>query len=127
MAPSSWSSLPNILAHSNVLPIIDLSSSMTSRANGTTDSCMTVAAGLGMYFSEHNTGAFKDIWFNFKDKPNVQRLKGNSLSERWNNMDKNDWSGTYNNKDLPVGTYFYILFLDNERKRSLKGFFVIER
>ncbi len=40
---------------------------------------------------------------------------------------KNDWSGTYNNKDLPVGTYFYILFLDNERKRSLKGFFVIER
>lgn len=40
---------------------------------------------------------------------------------------KNDWQGTYNGKDLPVGTYFYILFLDTERKNALKGFFVIER
>jgi gliding motility-associated-like protein len=40
---------------------------------------------------------------------------------------KNDWYGTYNGKDLPVGTYFYILFLDTERKNALKGFFVIER
>ncbi len=40
---------------------------------------------------------------------------------------KNDWQGTYKSKDLPVGTYFYILFLDTERKNALKGFFVIER
>ena len=40
---------------------------------------------------------------------------------------KNDWSGTYNGKDLPVGTYYYVLFLDKNKKRSNKGFFVIQR
>lgn len=97
-ADALWKNLPNYMKgeHANVLPIIDLSSSMTSRANGTVYSCMTVAAGLGMYFAEHNTGAFKDIWFNFNNKPKVQKLRGNTLSERWNAMDKKDWGGSTN-------------------------------
>ena len=40
---------------------------------------------------------------------------------------RNDWQGTYNGKGLPVGTYFYILFLDSNRKNTINGFFVIER
>ena len=40
---------------------------------------------------------------------------------------QNDWSGTYNGKDLPVGTYYYVLFLDKNKDNVEKGFFVIER
>lgn len=40
---------------------------------------------------------------------------------------QNDWAGTYNNKDLPVGTYYYILYLDNDKKNTVTGFVVIER
>lgn len=40
---------------------------------------------------------------------------------------KNDWQGTYNGKDLPVSTYYYVLFLDEKKDKVEKGFFVIER
>ncbi len=40
---------------------------------------------------------------------------------------ENNWAGTYNGKDLPVGTYYYVLFLDKDKNRVIKGFFVIER
>ncbi len=38
----------------------------------------------------------------------------------------NDWSGTYNNEDLPSGTYYYILDLGDETE-IIKGFLIIER
>jgi gliding motility-associated-like protein len=38
----------------------------------------------------------------------------------------NNWSGTYNGEDLPVGTYFYILDL-GEGSAPMRGFFVIQR
>ena len=40
---------------------------------------------------------------------------------------KNDWQGTYNGNDLPVSTYYYVLFLDEKKDKAEKGFFVIER
>ena len=40
---------------------------------------------------------------------------------------KNDWAGTYNGKDLPVGTYYYVLFLNKNKDNVRKSFFVIER
>lgn len=40
---------------------------------------------------------------------------------------KNDWQGTYNGEDLPVSTYYYVLFLDQNKDKVEKGFFVIER
>jgi gliding motility-associated-like protein len=38
---------------------------------------------------------------------------------------QNDWKGTYNDENLPDGTYFYILKIEGEA--PLKGFFVIQR
>jgi len=39
---------------------------------------------------------------------------------------RNDWQGTYQGKDLPVGTYYYILDLRNGSE-PIRDFFVIER
>lgn len=38
----------------------------------------------------------------------------------------NDWQGTYKDKDLPVGTYYYMLDLGNDTQ-AIRDFVVIER
>jgi len=40
---------------------------------------------------------------------------------------QNDWEGTYKNEPLPVGTYFYIVRLNDEDKTVLNGYIVIRR
>jgi len=39
---------------------------------------------------------------------------------------RNDWSGTYNNEELPAGTYYYVVKL-NEKDKPLTGFMLIQR
>lgn len=96
-ANAQWKNLPNYMpTPMNILPIIDVSGSMTTKVPGTTARALDIAIGLGLYFAEHNHGEFKDTWINFSDKPKVQKLKGDSLSERVNNLDYQDWSITTN-------------------------------
>ena len=91
-ANAQWKNLPNYMpTPMNILPIIDVSSSMTTPVPGTTVSALDIAIGLGLYFAEHNHGEFKDTWINFSDKPKIQKLKGDSLSERVMNLDYRDW------------------------------------
>ena len=92
-ANAQWKNLPNFMpTPMNILPIIDVSGSMTTSVPGTTVRALDIAIGLGLYFAEHNHGEFKDTWINFSSKPSVQKLKGTSLSERINNLDFRDWS-----------------------------------
>lgn len=96
-ADALWSQLPNHMEQAeNVLPIIDLSGSMTSSATGTEGTCMDVAVGLGVYFAERNTGSYKDVWMNFSTRPKAYKLKGNTLSERLKSLDYNNWNGSTN-------------------------------
>ena len=39
---------------------------------------------------------------------------------------RNDWGGTYNNEELPAGTYYYVVKL-NENDKPLTGFLLIQR
>lgn len=57
-----------------------------------------------------------------------------TLYNRWGNEVyfkkgyNNEWGGTWNNnKDLPDGTYFYLLQLKDEDEREFKGYFQIFR
>ncbi|MEO1434586.1 MAG: gliding motility-associated C-terminal domain-containing protein [Bacteroidota bacterium] len=40
---------------------------------------------------------------------------------------RNNWEGRYNGEDLPPGTYFYVLDLNNRTNDMVQGFFVIHR
>ena len=40
---------------------------------------------------------------------------------------KNDWNGTYNGKDLPVGTYYYILLVNDGNQTEMAGYVFIQR
>jgi hypothetical protein len=91
-ANALWSQLPNYMEKAvNVLPIIDTSGSMYTQAIGTEGSCLDVALGLGLYFAEHNTGTYKDLWMNFSNSPKAYYLEGETLAERINNLDFDNW------------------------------------
>lgn len=40
---------------------------------------------------------------------------------------KNDWTGTYDGKQLPAGTYFYLLRLGEDQTKCLQGYFQLIR
>ena len=96
-ADAQWKNLPNyVTTPMNILPIIDVSGSMSCAVPGTQAQAINISIGLGLYFAEHNHGEYKDVWVNFSDRPKVQVLKGNSLSERVQNLDYNDWGMSTN-------------------------------
>lgn len=95
-AQALWQSLPNYMEKAvNVLPVIDVSGSMGSPAYSSY-SCLDIAIGLGMYFAEHNTGEYKDLWMQFSSEPIAERFKGNTLIERFGNMNRHKWQRSTN-------------------------------
>lgn len=80
-----WSSLPNYSdKNENSLVVADVSGSMSGRP-------MAVAISLALYVSERNTGAFKDTFVTFSEKPVLQKVIGNNISERVWNLQSADW------------------------------------
>lgn len=94
-----WKALPNYMEGSekyNILPIVDTSSSMTTSINGSSISCMTLAVALGLYVSERNEGAYKDVVCTFHSRPTLAKIQGKTLAERVNNTRRIPWGGDTN-------------------------------
>lgn len=97
-ADAQWDSLPNYLEGNKerLLPVVDVSGSMTCSAGGNElISCLTVAISLGLYISERNEGPFKDSFITFSNNPKINILKG-SLKERFNQLKRSDWGMSTN-------------------------------
>lgn len=93
VANAQWKELPDYLAGSegkNILPVVDVSGSMSAPASGSKVSCMDVSISLGIYLSEKNRGAFKDCFITFSGKPELQKLSG-SLYDRFKQLSRADW------------------------------------
>jgi hypothetical protein len=98
LANEQWKALPNYMEGSEerILPVVDVSGSMTcSAGNNKNVSCMDVAISLGMYISERNEGAFKDMFITFSSKPQVQKLQG-TLKERFTQLRRAEWGMSTN-------------------------------
>jgi hypothetical protein len=95
VADAQWDALPNFIGDSNVLPLVDVSGSMTcsagGRSSGVTTTCLDVAVSLGLYCASKNQGAFKDLFLTFSSNPQFVSVKG-TLSERYNTMARSNWS-----------------------------------
>jgi Domain of unknown function (DUF2828) len=82
---AQWEALPNYVGDANILPIVDVSGSMTCRAGGynskSSVSCLDVAVSLGLYLADKNTGKFKDTFLTFSDKPQLLNLNGNIIDK----------------------------------------------
>lgn len=91
VAVAQWEALPNYLGNDFILPMVDVSGSMSCPANGSGSlTCMDVAISLGLYLSDKQTGAFKDMFLTFSANPQLQILKGN-LNSKLNQLERADW------------------------------------
>ena len=82
IALAQWNALPNYIGDELILPMVDVSGSMSSGVPGTPGlTCMDVAVSLGLYLADKNTGPFKDMFLTFSEKPKIEILKGDLLSK----------------------------------------------
>ncbi len=76
---AAWKSLPAYVGARNALAVIDGSGSMYMGGNPMP---AEIALSLGIYFAERCKGPFKDHFITFSQKPQLVRLKGQTIAER---------------------------------------------
>jgi hypothetical protein len=91
-----WDSLPDYMDEQNILPMVDVSGSMTSWGfnsfnKSLTISPMDVAVSLGLYCADKNKGEFKDLFLTFSERPELLHLKG-TLSQKLHQMITSHWA-----------------------------------
>ena len=91
---AQWDALPDFVGDANILPLVDVSGSMTCRAGGhgskSETTCLEVAVSLGLYLADKNSGKFKDTFLTFSGSPDLITLKGNII-DKVNQMVKSKW------------------------------------
>ena len=93
-----WEALPNYVGDASILPLVDVSGSMTTRV-GKNDSltCLDVAVSLGLYLADKNRGVFKDTFLTFSESPELLRLEGD-INQKIDQMVKSKWAMNTNLK-----------------------------
>lgn len=76
---ATWASLPDFGGDENALAVIDTSGSMYFYGDPVP---AAVALSLGLYFAEHNTGAFSNCFIQFSASPRLIELKGETFVDR---------------------------------------------
>jgi hypothetical protein len=90
-----WEALPDYMDEQNILPMVDVSGSMTSwgysgSQKNLSITPMQVAVSLGLYCADKNKGEFKDLFLTFSERPEILHLKG-SLSQKMAQMKCSSW------------------------------------
>lgn len=88
---AQWNALPNYIGDALVLPMCDVSGSMTCAVGGNANlTCMDVCVSLGLYLADKNTGPFKDMFLTFSERSKIQVLKGD-LRSKLRQLETADW------------------------------------
>ncbi len=83
---AQWGQLPDYVGEGiNAIVMADVSGSMMGRP-------MATSIGLGIYFAEHNKGAYHDMFMTFSGQPEVVLLKGETLEQKIAGMSKAAWA-----------------------------------
>lgn len=80
---AQWNSLPNFIGDEMILPMVDVSGSMTwvKVGNNKNLTPLDVALSLGLYLADKNTGVFKDVFLTFSENSELMKLQGNLLDK----------------------------------------------
>ena len=95
---AQWEALPNYVGDANILPLVDVSGSMTCTVGGNRTgnlNCLEVAVSLGLYLAEKNKGKFKDTFLTFSSKSELITLKGN-IVQKMQQMSRSHWEMSTN-------------------------------
>jgi len=91
---AQWDAMENFIDDANVLPLVDVSGSMSCKAGGhasqSATTCMDVAVSLGLYCADKNKGKFKDTFLTFSSSPELLHLKGN-IVQKCQQMVSSNW------------------------------------
>lgn len=78
---TTWRKLPAFGAEGNAIAVVDGSGSMTCARKGNVRP-IDAALSLGIYFAEHNKGAFADHFITFSHTPRMIEVKGKDIVEK---------------------------------------------
>lgn len=88
-ANAMWKNLPDYTNGQNALVLADVSGSMSGRP-------MSISVSLALYFAERNEGPFKDYFLTFTSHSKLQKITGNTLTERLESIENSDWEMSTN-------------------------------
>lgn len=95
LASKQWANM-KLDVSANIIPVIDVSGSMSSTASGSV-SCMDVAISLGVYLAQKNTGAFKNKVVTFSDTSEVFNLpETENIGEIFDFVQRMEWGMSTN-------------------------------
>lgn len=86
---NQWNALPNYIQDGNVLPLVDVSGSMTSRVSGNI-SALCIAVSLGLYCADKNKGKFNGAFLTFSGSPELLHLEG-TITQKIDQMTRSTW------------------------------------
>lgn len=95
VAKAQWSALPNFLGDDGILPMVDVSGSMSMAWASPGLTCLDVAVGLGLYIADKQTGAFKDMFLSFSSDPQLEVLRGD-INQKIVQMQQSHWQMSTN-------------------------------
>jgi hypothetical protein len=82
VAAAQWAALPNYIGDKLVLPMADVSGSMSCPVGGNKNlTCLDVCISLALYLADKNTGPFKDCFLTFSTNSKIEVLRGDILSK----------------------------------------------
>jgi hypothetical protein len=99
---AQWDALPNYTGKKPILPVVDVSGSMSCAAgSGSGVTCMQVAIALGLYLADKQKNAFAGILSTFSERPVLYHLKGTIL-EKMAQISRSQWDMSTNLEALAV-------------------------
>lgn len=89
---AQWKALPDYLngKNSDILVMSDVSGSMGCAVSGSI-TAMHISIALGLYISERQPGAFKDLVLTFSSNPTFHKVHGAGITDRINNLSRAEW------------------------------------
>jgi len=92
-----WNALPNYATSEQpALVMADVSGSMSSEVYGSKASALSVSIALALYFAERTKGKFNGYFMTFSEKPDLVKVKGNTLKEKIDNVNRANWNMSTN-------------------------------
>lgn len=89
---AQWNALNEMNDNVGVLPVVDVSASMTTECSGSL-SALHVAISMGLYFAtkKSKNNPFYDRFVTFSGEPEVVKLQGNNIVEKYYSMGAANW------------------------------------
>jgi hypothetical protein len=98
LARKQWDAM-KLDTQASLIPVIDVSGSMSGCRAAGQITCMDAAVALGVFLSMKNKGAFQNTFINFSETPTIHRINPRAnLSTIFRDVMRSQWGGSTNFK-----------------------------